>query len=89
MRAKRRMAERLLDPDSITSEDPRIIVAEIEAGLFEQRGGVDRQRQVDGHGEKGKAAKKGGDEKVRRSNLPLNFDDDMTWTHVGGLAKSF
>jgi hypothetical protein len=31
------MAERLLDPDSITSADPRVIVAEIEEKLAESR----------------------------------------------------
>jgi len=36
-RAKRRMAERLLDPDSITSADPRDIVAEIEEKLAQSR----------------------------------------------------
>ncbi len=61
LRAKRRMAERLLDPDSITSEDPRIIVAEIEAKLFEQRGGADRESQAEGKSEKRDKEKKDGD----------------------------
>ncbi len=37
MRAKKRMATRLLDPDSLTSEDPREIVAEIEEQLDSER----------------------------------------------------